>query len=37
MVDNRIIVGEVKKTDWKLEQRSIRAVAIQFCGDFIYR
>lgn len=33
---NRMSIDVVEETDWKLEQRNIRAVAIQFCGDLVY-
>lgn len=40
LVENCIIViAGVEETEirWKLEQRSVRVVAIQFCGDLVYR
>lgn len=36
--DYKTVIDVVEETDisWKLEQRSVRVVAIQFCGDLVY-
>lgn len=36
--DYKIVMDVVEETDisWKLEQRSVRVVAIQFCSDLGY-